>query len=395
MGCEGMKITGKSLIRDEKGQTLILALILLIVGGLIIAPLLAYMNTGLLAGGVYERKTAELYAADAGVEDAVLKIQNQVGKVPQLYCGSSNHTWSYDIADVNGKSVAVTITWVNNTTFQVESIATGDGSGTEIEAYITGTIAAGNYSGITDHVITTLDDTIETPGNPNIAPPAGSNDTHAPMVSYNQSLWPKAEDLIAWYNHDMNGNTYPQSILNVDDFPDGAGPLLWNGNPTLSMVSNTKDLTLSLTGTLWATGDTLIGQTKQDFTLDLNGKAIFVSNPAGNAGTLQIGQKCTKIEGPGVIIAIGNIDFGPKGDVGSPTQPVIILSVLGQTWLHPSGSFYGCVAGNVTVEVQQGNPNKQIVSYPQVGFEGLDFPGLATSESHLVYTIASWEVSPL
>ena len=55
-----MKIAVKRLIRDEKGRTMILALILLVVGGLIIAPLLAYMSTGLIAGEVYEMSTAEL-----------------------------------------------------------------------------------------------------------------------------------------------------------------------------------------------------------------------------------------------------------------------------------------------------------------------------------------------
>ena len=34
-------------IRDEKGQALILALILLVIGGLIIGPLLSYISTGL------------------------------------------------------------------------------------------------------------------------------------------------------------------------------------------------------------------------------------------------------------------------------------------------------------------------------------------------------------
>jgi hypothetical protein len=69
-----MKNIAKRLIRDEKGQTLALALILLAVGGLIAASLLGYMGTGLFAGQVYERKMAELYAADAGVEDALHNI---------------------------------------------------------------------------------------------------------------------------------------------------------------------------------------------------------------------------------------------------------------------------------------------------------------------------------
>ena len=71
-----MKKVVKNLARDEKGAALILALLLLLIGGLISAALLNHMGSGILAGEVHERRTAELYAADAGVEDALWKIQN-------------------------------------------------------------------------------------------------------------------------------------------------------------------------------------------------------------------------------------------------------------------------------------------------------------------------------
>jgi len=73
---EVMKISMKRLIRDEKGAAVILALILLLIGGLISAALLGHMGSGILAGEVHERRTAELYAADAGVEDAIWRIQS-------------------------------------------------------------------------------------------------------------------------------------------------------------------------------------------------------------------------------------------------------------------------------------------------------------------------------
>jgi len=67
------------LIKDESGQALVLTLLMLLISGLIAAPLLSYMGTGLLSGEVYETRTAELYAADAGVEDAIWKIENKDG----------------------------------------------------------------------------------------------------------------------------------------------------------------------------------------------------------------------------------------------------------------------------------------------------------------------------
>ena len=45
------------MIRGERGAAFILVLILLLVGGLIIAPLLAFMGTGLKAGEVFETET--------------------------------------------------------------------------------------------------------------------------------------------------------------------------------------------------------------------------------------------------------------------------------------------------------------------------------------------------
>lgn len=71
-----MKAALARAIRDETGKILIMVLILLVVGGLIMGPLLGLMSTGLASGQVYEKKLAELYAADAGVEDAKWHLQD-------------------------------------------------------------------------------------------------------------------------------------------------------------------------------------------------------------------------------------------------------------------------------------------------------------------------------
>ncbi len=66
--------------RDESGQALLLVVILLLVGTLIVVSLLGFMGTGLIAGQVFEKRMNEVYAADAGIEDAIWKIKN--GLVP-------------------------------------------------------------------------------------------------------------------------------------------------------------------------------------------------------------------------------------------------------------------------------------------------------------------------
>lgn len=62
------------VIKGEKGQALPIVLVLMLVGGLLIAPSLSYASTSLNAGQVVEKNVNGLYAADAGVEYALWHI---------------------------------------------------------------------------------------------------------------------------------------------------------------------------------------------------------------------------------------------------------------------------------------------------------------------------------
>jgi len=114
-----MKMALNKSRRDEKGQALILVLILLLVGSVIIASLLGFMSTGLIAGQVYEEKADELYAADAGVEDALWQIRfDQLTNLfpsydPYAYYDyDPSYQWAYALTggeQVNGKDVAITM----------------------------------------------------------------------------------------------------------------------------------------------------------------------------------------------------------------------------------------------------------------------------------------------
>lgn len=127
-----MKAAVKRIISDENGRVLAIALILLVVGGLVIAPLLGLMTTGLAAGQVYEKKTAELYAADAGVEYGIWHLQDG---------GSTNDTLELTI---NGKAVTVETEELPHdcyemATYEITSTATSqDGSSTTVMAHVTG-----------------------------------------------------------------------------------------------------------------------------------------------------------------------------------------------------------------------------------------------------------------
>ncbi len=101
---------------SEKGQALIVVLVLLTFGSLIIAGLLGFMGTGAKSGAVFHRKTAELYAADAGVQDAVWYLYHPAsapaGVIPTdiIKTGNLINLGS----KVNGADVTVRMFYIND-----------------------------------------------------------------------------------------------------------------------------------------------------------------------------------------------------------------------------------------------------------------------------------------
>jgi len=382
---EKRKIDVKTLIRDEKGAALVMVLILLLISGLITGPMLSYMGTGLSSGEVYEMRTDELYAADAGVEDAIWKIQQgYVALCP------GDPTYDYTMSDVNGKSVDVTITSFDGSgnltlTYRVVSTSSGDGIGTEIEAYIFGVNPYGDYEGLLGQVLTSQYE-ISIKGEVN--PPDGE---HGPEEFYDDP-WPTAEELAAWYLKDVAGvEPYDSDTLDIDGDDMEIGPFVSFRDDGLEITnSQTTDPppTLTLTGTVYITGDTLIKPNKE-MTLDLNGHTIFVASNTTGTPALWIGGGKLSILGPGIIMAVGDIYFEPNIPVGM-TEPIFIMSVEGETLLQPGGDFYGSIAGSVEVELQPGSS----VSYP-VDSDWYDSLNFLIGVKMLIFHIASWQVTPL
>jgi hypothetical protein len=127
--------------RREGGQILIVVLILLLVGGLILSPLLYFMGTGLKAGQTDEKRTVELYSADAGARDALWQLEQatpDAGKVPQTAGQSLTYGYgtSSPLADVNGRRLTVTIYKQDSSTYKITSAAMAGGSTTTIVAYV-------------------------------------------------------------------------------------------------------------------------------------------------------------------------------------------------------------------------------------------------------------------
>src|SRR5512147_858424 len=109
------------LFSAKKGATLILALILLALTSLIIPALVSYVNSGARVGVLYNSLNEELYAADAGVQDGIARIQAGAG-LPT----ASGEILSYSIPDVNGKAVTYEIELLDPNSELVTSVYQAD-----------------------------------------------------------------------------------------------------------------------------------------------------------------------------------------------------------------------------------------------------------------------------
>lgn len=96
-----------SLIKSERGQAMMLVLLLLLVGGLFIAPLFGFLTTGIRAGQSNERLMERLYAADAGAENGLWKIRTNAD-LPAY----GNPKPPYSIVNMNSRQVSVQIDYI-------------------------------------------------------------------------------------------------------------------------------------------------------------------------------------------------------------------------------------------------------------------------------------------
>jgi len=363
------------------------------------------MSTGLLAGKVYEKKMDEYYAADAGVEDAIWKIQdNNLTFV-------NNHSYLEPLT-VNYKNVTVEIyredldpTCGEELRYRILSIAaTDDGGGTAaidssttIDAYLS--VSYLDLSALLDNAIIS-DDTIDIqPGteiNGDIWLPDEDDLEEPPHWSHNGTVkdeddesivWPTAEQLSGYYWDDvkhLEEEAYPDGyVMNI---PEGTsewdpyviGPLLAEGDLTIK-----GDGWIRLEGTIYVKGNLNFNPTPA-INIDLNKHTIFAE------GEILINPGVA-LYGSGCIIAIGYIDFQPsiasEGD-----EFILVFSITDVVWFHPNGDFTGCIAGDAHVEISPGGT----ISWISPEGKGLDVPWGAGDDKMPPVTgirVISWEIS--
>ena len=97
------------LFRDETGQTLPLALIVLVIGSILVGSFLMSISSDLLNSQVYNRRLNPQYAADAGVEDAIWRLVYG-DLLTQITEGEGQASYSLP-EEVNGFIPAITVSW--------------------------------------------------------------------------------------------------------------------------------------------------------------------------------------------------------------------------------------------------------------------------------------------
>ncbi|MFC1982623.1 hypothetical protein ACFLV5_02410 [Chloroflexota bacterium] len=377
-----------SKLQKESGQALYLVVILLGLGGFMIAPLLSYTNNSLTTNETHRQLTNELYAAEAGAKDAIHHLLEGTGNIPEV----DGSPWPYTINHVNSKAIDVTVEREAENVFKVNSVA----AGTTVETYIE---SSGSFLYVFDKAIISNDD-VELGPNSHVTgdvvyvdeikpwdPDAIDDQIDGTYVQDEDGLdwWPtddEIEEMSDWYEDQVEGGPsvpdgYILQLSGTEEAHDLIGPLYGEGDLQIKGTGFAD-----ITGTVFVEGNLDISPTPS-CTIDLNGQTIFVR------GDITILPDAA-ILGSGCIIAIGDIDFQPSmtGD-----DYILLWSLKGEVWLHPGDDFTGSVVGATMVDLQ---PNT-VINYPEGGPpDGFNFPGYdsATPGYGFGYdfTIETWEI---
>ncbi len=381
------------MLHQQKGQALIILLVLLAVGGLIIPTTLAAARSGVKNGIIVEQRTEQLYAADAGAQSALWWL-----KQTPYYLLPTNPSAYIEfppsgVLDCNGVNVFAFVQYVDIVNelrrYRITSVAGPDvihdtnldnqpAAYTKIIAFVTSSSC--DLTGIMSNAITSQNGYTVQGGQASVSP--SPEEEHGAESNYT-GMWPTAEQLYQFYwQQVMTTTPYSSNSVNVSNTP-SIGPFYRNGALDIGN-SGAAGATMTLHGPLFINGDTKIGTTGQNFNLDLNGQTIYVnSNTVGSPSALQIGSKCT-ISGSGTIIALGDIQFKP-GLSSGPSNYLFVMSVCGMTYLQPGGDFYGTVAGSTTVYDQNGS-----ITWVDPTGTNLNVPGVGNGT---FWGIKTWDIT--
>lgn len=319
--------------KGEEGMALVYVTLVLVMTMLIIPPLLGFVGGAGRSAQIREDRMLQVYAADAGIEDAYYRITT--GNLTDL-----PDPWT--IEDLNGYDVDIDIYQEAGGVFRIVSTAEDEyGGNVTIEAYA----AALDYSYLLDNALSSSGDIYLSPnvtvegnvtlngeviGNPKKYEIKGNTTWGVPR-------WPSAEKLSEYYWAQVSGTCPCPNPLDI------------NGNESIYLGACYKsDLTitgsgnLTLTDTLYIEGNLWVSP---GITVKLNGHTIYAE------GMINFQPNCY-VFGPGCLIAVGDVVFKPNQE---NDEYIFVMSVKGTLTALPGGDFYGSFAGHMNIDMQPGN----------------------------------------
>lgn len=325
----------KRMLKKETGQALPMALIMLVLGGLLVVPMLSFMTTSLNANRTVDIKTMAIYAADAGIEDALWKL----GQGEELFKDAD----SYPLKDkdgndiiLNGMTVTIDKIALEDTLYTIQSTAYLNG---EEKAHIIAQAVSGSdYSWLFEHALISPGTITTSPhdliyGGVLCGDFQGDEDQvqTGEIIETPDITLPSAEDLSDFYlsrfddtvradpnNYwpDPDKKVYPSGTYSIPSGTDEDNPHM------IPWLYREGDLSLTgngygkLNGNIYLTGKLYLAP---GTTLDLNGYTIFskfASDPECEGDAAINFQPGCYLYGPGCIIGVGKINYQPNLGLG-------------------------------------------------------------------------------
>ena len=277
-------------------MTMILALITLTLGALLITPTLSYTATAVKSSAIYRERAKEMYAADAGVEQAMWQVTDG-----PLEMNEGDPPEALPVFNLNGASVNATIERLVGEpapTYEITSIATRpNGSSTRIEAYM--------YFGNPIFSMGLASD--------------GDIDIGKDCTVDGDIYYEGAFIYGAGFVHngdEINGGLSFPTVQENNNFADGFKKEAMDGGTWLgnySIPKGTSPPTPILLGPLYITGDLTVDK---DNVIDFQG-TIYVE------GSIDVDME-SEFTGSGSIIAVGSIGLAKTNDYGTSGDSIIM-----------------------------------------------------------------------
>jgi hypothetical protein len=384
----------KRKLKDEAGQALPMALILLLLGGFLVVPTLALMTTNLTANRVVDQANLRTYAADAGIQYAYNKFLNDANFNPDT------DPLDFPDSDVNGCDISLNVEpGGEDFTYKVTSVATNQTDPTKsttIVAYFKDNRTFESGSSPFDYAVATLNGDLTMTGSSSITSDC------SPQPCNEGDVWVNGNINLAWtptIAGDANvtgtcnrpGNidgTYtpgsdpierptwlddqidcyiastnviePVYIGTWDTVYTGNKTLGWSDPYTFGSLHVTGNLTISGTnnggvytfnGPVWVEGDLIINSGANFITFKAPVRVGGTGGPAGTGCADFGGTGWVKFENP---TPEQTIAYGSHG-IGTYQSSGVYVSGDSATVILTAGTFGS--GGTVDVELQDSYDN--------------------------------------